>query len=332
MIEFVWMYAFLLLPLPWLVKQWAPAAATTPAAALYVSFYQAMRQVLSEHPSTVRSSAVFWLNIGIWLLLVTAVAQPRWMGEPVAMPTSGRDLMMAIDLSKSMQMPDMNIRGEMVDRLVAIKAVATPFIERRKGDRLGLILFGQQAYLQTPLTFDHKTLATMLNESVIGLAGDATAIGDAIGLAIKRFADQPQESRVLILMTDGANTAGEVTPQQAAQLAAQEHVRIYSIGIGATEVEVPTLFGSRRMNPSVDLDETTLRQLADLTGGHYFRAKNPDDLVGIYAQLDQLEPVLQENRTVRPFKNLFYWPLGFALILSWLQALWWLNPNRRALP
>ena len=330
MIEFSWIYAFALLPLPWLVKRVLPAAKATATASLYVSFYRAFGQASPLDTGAASNSMRLWISLLIWCLLVVALAQPKWMGDAVGMPLSGRDLMMAIDLSKSMQTPDMILAGQQVDRLQTIKAVATPFIERRSGDRLGLILFGQQAYLQTPLTFDHRTIATMLQESVIGLAGDATAIGDAIGLAIKRFRDQPQESHVLILMTDGANTAGEVSPQQAAELAAQEKLRIYSIGIGATEMEVPTLFGRRQVNPSQDLDEASLKNLAKLTGGRYFRAKNPEDLAAIYDELDQLEPTVKEERTVRPSHALFYWPLGLALIMSLLYGAWWAMPTRGA--
>ena len=151
------------------------------------------------------------------------------------------------------------------------------FINRRVGDRVGLILFGTQAYLQTPITFDRKTVQTLLDEAVIGLAGDNTAIGDAIGLAVKRLKNQPANSRVLILLTDGANTAGEVSPLKAAELAAANQLKIYTIGVGADEMIVRTFFGSRKVNPSRDLDENTLVKVAESTGGRYFRARNSDD-------------------------------------------------------
>ncbi|TNE93284.1 MAG: VWA domain-containing protein, partial [Gammaproteobacteria bacterium] len=194
------------------------------------------------------------------------------------------------------------------------------FVERRQGDRLGLILFGTRPYLQTPLTFDRQTMNTLLNEAQIGFAGESTAIGDAIGLAVKRLQSRPENHRVLILLTDGANSAGEAQPLEAAEIAAREGITIYTIGIGAEVVVERSFFGSRRINPSRDLDETTLTAIADKTGGRYFRARNPDELQQIYAQLDQLEPVEQEAETLRPTKALFYWPLGVALLCSLLLA------------
>jgi len=205
--------------------------------------------------------------------------------------------------------------------LVATKSVAGKFIERRQGDRIGLILFGERAYLQTPLTFDRKTVVTLLNESFIGLAGKKTAIGDAIGLAIKRLKDKAAESRVLILMTDGANTAGEVKPLKTAELAARSGLKVYTIGIGADAVVVRSLFGGKRVvNPSRDLDEKTLTAIAEQTGGRYFRARNTEQFEQIYALLDELEPVDQEAQVYRPFEALFYWPLTLALSLVMLLA------------
>jgi len=181
---------------------------------------------------------------------------------------------------------------------------------------VGLILFGTQAYLQTPLTFDRKTVITLLNESAIGLAGDNTAIGDAIGLAVKRLKNQPANSRVLILLTDGANTAGEVSPIKAAELAAENQLKIYTIGIGADEMQVRSFFGSRTVNPSRDLDEKTLTAIADTTGGRYFRARNTEELDKIYQLLDELEPVEKDKQYYRPRSELYPWPLGLALALS----------------
>ena len=233
----------------------------------------------------------------------------RW-----AASRNGRDLMLAVDLSGSMEVQDFFINKRAVDRLTAIKYVAGDFINRRVGDRLGLILFGTQAYLQTPLTFDRKTVMTLLNESAIGLAGDNTAIGDAIGLAIKRLKNQPADSRVLI--TDGANTAGEVSPLKAAELAAANKLKIYTIGVGADEMIVRSFFGSRKVNPSADLDENTLVKIAESTGGRYFRARNADELNNIYMLLDQLEPIEKDKQFFRPRTDLFYWPLALALLLA----------------
>jgi len=256
------------------------------------------------------------LAIIAWLFLILASMRPQWMGEPIEQAVSGRDLMLAIDLSGSMEAEDFIIEDRRVDRLTATKNVASEFISRRAGDRLGLILFGTQAYLQTPLTFDRATVTTLLNESALGLAGENTAIGDAIGLAVKRLRKQKTDSRVLILLTDGANTAGEVTPLKAAELAADNQLKIYTIGIGADEMIVRSFFGSRKVNPSSDLDEKTLKAIADKTGGRYFRARNTQELNKIYQLLDELEPVEKDKQYFRPKTELYFWPLAFALLFA----------------
>jgi Ca-activated chloride channel family protein len=251
-----------------------------------------------------------------WLLLVTAAARPEWLGDPVEQGVSGRDLMLAVDLSGSMEIADFMLRGKKVDRLTATQDVAGHFLERRVGDRLGLILFGETAYLQAPLTFDRKTVHTLLDEAVIGLAGDKTAIGDAIGLAVKRLRDNPKDQRVLILLSDGANTAGTVAPLQAADLAARVGLKVYTIGIGADEMVVRDLLGSHKVNPSQDLDEPTMRGIAEKTGGRYFRARDVEELEGIYRLLDELEPVERDKRYYRPHSELYPWPLAGALVLA----------------
>ena len=314
MIQIAWPWMFLVLPLPWLLRLWLPPAEPAQGAALRMPFLQE----LARPGESARLRHRQWpllLAMAAWLLIVAASARPQWLGDPVALPVSGRDVVLAVDLSQSMQERDFQIQGQWVDRLTATKWVAEDFIARREGDRIGLILFGEQAYLQTPLTFDRETLWTLLDEAQIGLAGRATAIGDAIGLGVKRLRDKGEGSRVLILLTDGANTAGEVDPLQAAELAAREGLTIYTIGIGADEMLVRGLFGTRRVNPSSDLDEETLRAIADRTGGRYFRARDTAELEAIYRLLDELEPVEQDPETFRPVAALFYWPLAGALAL-----------------
>jgi Ca-activated chloride channel family protein len=215
----------------------------------------------------------------------------------------------------------MVIDGQSASRLAAVKTIAGDFIERRRGDRLGLILFGDQAYLQTPLTFDRRTVHRQLDEAAIGLAGRRTAIGDAIGLAVKRLREQPQKNRVLILLTDGANTAGAVDPAKAAQLAQRAGVRIYTIGVGADTLLVQGLFGQQRI-ANRDLDEHSLTTIADTTGGRYFRARDSAGLEQIYRLLDRIEPVSHEQQTFRPVQELYAWPLGGALLLTLVLALW----------
>lgn len=318
MIQFEWLWVFLVLPLPLIVNMLAPPTRGERDAALRMPFVEDFDGVGGARSEGFSSWWVLMLAALAWLFLVTAAARPQWIGEPLELPASGRDLMLAVDLSGSMRAADFDLNGKEVDRLTATKAVAGKFIERREGDRLGLILFGENAYLQTPLTFDRETVRTLLNESVIGLAGRKTAIGDAIGLAVKRLRDNAGEARVLILLTDGANTAGEIEPVRAASLAAAVGLKIYTIGVGADEMIVPSLFGQRRVNPSQDLDEDTLREIAAETGGRYFRARNTSELEEIYRLLDELEPVEVEALSFRPTVSLFHWPLAFAVVFSTL--------------
>ncbi len=320
MIHFEWPWLLSLLPLPLLIRWLLPAHKPVEQAALKVPFLDDF----SEGDARVISQTGRWPFLAAaiaWILLVAACTRPQWLGEPIEQAVSGRDLMLAVDLSGSMEVQDFVINRQAVDRLTATKWVAGDFINRRVGDRIGLILFGTQAYLQTPLTFDRKTVMTLLDESAIGLAGDNTAIGDAIGLAVKRLKNQEVNSRVLILMTDGANTAGEVSPLKAAELAAENQLKIYTIGIGADEMLVRSFFGSQKVNPSQDLDEKTLTAIAEQTGGVYFRARNTDELNRIYQLLDQLEPVEKDKQYFRPRSELYYWPLAGALLLAAAIAL-----------
>ncbi len=317
-IEFAWPWLFATLPLP-LLALLLPRAPSAAPATLRFPFYDALQASLQSHAGR-RSRLRLTLAVLAWLLLVLAAARPQLIGESVHLPISGRSLMLAVDISGSMQNEDMQIRGRQLSRLSAVKRVAGDFIEQRKGDRIGLILCGDEAYLQAPLTFDRNTVRTLLDEAQIGLAGQQTAIGDAIGLAIKRLRKEPASNRVLILLTDGTNTAGNVDPLKAADLAAREEVRIYTIGIGSGEMQVQTPFGLRRVAAG-DLDEASLRAIAEKTGGRYFRARDTTQLAEIYDLLDRIEPVSEDEQTWRPVDELYFWPLGAALLLSVLIAL-----------
>jgi Ca-activated chloride channel family protein len=321
MIQFFAPWLFLALPLPFLIYWLAPAKQNAHQSALRIPFLADFAQNQTATISIKTNRTRLYLAALAWMFLIFAAARPQWLGEPIEQAMNGRDLMLAVDLSASMQEKDFILGNDYVDRLTAIKSIATEFINRRVGDRVGLVLFGSQAFLQTPLTFDRKTVATLLDESAIGLAGDNTAIGDAIGLAVKRLRNESQNSRVLILLTDGANTAGEVSPLKAAELAAANHLKIYTIGIGADEMLVGGYFGYRKVNPSADLDEKMLIKIAESTGGYYYRAKNLDDLNNIYMRLDELEPVEKDKQYFRPKRELYFVPLASALLLAGVLSL-----------
>jgi Ca-activated chloride channel family protein len=328
MIEWVWPLAFLLIPLPLLIRLlWQPmereqAALTVPSVSQFKGETETATGLGTERvPWRV---IVLWL---IWLLAVSAAARPQWTGEPVTLPTTGRDLMLAVDISGSMGTEDLQLGGQLVNRLTVVKNVVRDFIEARQGDRVGLILFGTNAYVQAPLTFDLPTVNQLLTEAPVGIAGGKTAIGDAIGLAVKRLRQRPAGEKVLILLTDGANNVGEVAPIKAAELAGQEAIRIYTIGVGADEMRLPSIFGSfgsRVVNPSAELDEETLTAIANTTGGQYYRAQNTAKLIEIYAVIDELEPIEQEAETYRPIAALYHWPLagGWILFMLLLVADW----------
>lgn len=319
MFEFAWPWIFLLAPLPWLLRYLLPAADSGDAA-LRVGFLDEL-QALSGRRA--RAALPGWRQqaplVAIWLLLLCAAARPQWVGEPLPLPASGRDLLLAVDVSGSMDYADMQWDDEPISRLELVKRLLGDFIEGRRGDRVGLILFGSQAYLQAPLTFDRHTVRTWLDEALIGIAGKNTAIGDAIGLAVKRLRQRPAESRVLVLVTDGASNGGALEPMTAARLAAEEGVRIYTIGIGA-DPQQDGVLGVFGFSSSLDLDEPTLRGIADATGGEYFRARSQSELEQIEATLDRLEPVAQQPILARPALALYAWPLALALIGSLLLA------------
>ena len=310
-----WLLLAIILPLVY--RYLLPPKMVLEQAALKVPFLEDFDQFEHSVISQQKRWPVILASIA-WVLLVFACARPQWLGEPIEQAVSGRDLMLAVDVSGSMKEKDFVLNGQQIDRLSATKHVASEFIQRRSGDRLGLILFGTTAYLQTPLTFDRQTVATLLKESFIGITDDepATSIGDAIGLAVKHLKNEQTNSRVLVLLTDGTNTAGEVGPLQAAQLAADHQLKIYTIGIGADEMLVRSLFGNRSYNPSRDLDEKMLSAIADKTQGRYFRARNKEQLDAIYQLLDELEPVEKDKQFYRPMTELYHWPLALALLLA----------------
>lgn len=319
-----WPWLLLLLPLPWLLRRLLPEAPARDMQAVRVPWYQ---HVVGARHGWMKRPVLALAAAAIWVLLVTAASRPQWIGEVSTLPVTGRDLLLAVDISGSMDTQDMVWERRAVNRLEIVKHVAGDFIERRRGDRVGLVLFGSRAYLQTPLTFDTETTATLLDEAEIGLAGRETAIGDAIGLAVKRLRQDAASERVLALLTDGANTSGEVQPLQAAEFAAREGLTIYTVGVGADEMMVQDFFGTRLVNPSADLDEDTLRAIAERTGGEYFRARDAEGLAEIYRLLDELEPVESDEEAIRPVDELFHWPLGMAYLIAFFAVLFTVRPG-----
>jgi Ca-activated chloride channel family protein len=322
-----------LLPLPWLIYRWGPVGQPS-GAALFLPFAATLAPASGVTGAHGRPTlGTFWFGL-IWLLLLVAASRPQWLGPPQPVPTTARRVMLAVDVSGSMATQDM-AGGQ--TRLQVVQEVAGRFIDGRHGDEVGLILFGTQPYLQAPLTGDLATVHQFLNEAVAGVAGPQTAIGDAIGLAIKRLraardrdldaglpdgaADDAQgdmaRRSVLVLLTDGGNDAGIMSPEQAARLAAQTGLRIYTMGVGAAAGI--GAYGATLGN--TDLDEHTLRQIAAITGGQYFRANDADALQAVYQQINELEPAAGQQQWLRPASEWYTWPLALALLLS-IPASW----------
>jgi Ca-activated chloride channel family protein len=221
-----------------------------------------------------------------------------------------------------METPDMVLGGQQLSRFGAVEAIAGDFISRRSGDELGLVLFGTRAFLVTPLTYDLNAVRAQLRDAAVGLPGTETAIGDAIAIAVKRLAALPQQARVLILLTDGVNNSGSISPQDAARAAKAAGVRIYTIGVGAERMVVPGLFGDRVVNPSADLDADMLTYIAHETGGQFYRATDGNQLADAYRAIDALEPMPQRGREVRLRHELFRLPLALAGASLLLGLLW----------
>lgn len=249
----------------------------------------------------------------IWAALVLALMRPQWLTTRTEVVNPGYDLMLAVDVSRSMEALDFEVGGQRVNRLAVVKGVLGDFIERRAGDRLGLILFGETAYLQAPLTPDGPAVRQLLDASVPRMLGNATALGDAIALAVKKLRARPEGSRVLILLTDGKSTAGRLPPTAAIRMAAHYGVRIYTIGVGS-QGPVPIREGGQLVRRTLPLDAAQLQAIAEATGGAYFRATDTQALESIYQRIDALEPTEAEVERVRVPTPLYRWPLGVAML------------------
>ena len=326
--EFAWPWALFALPLPLPVRLLLPALRGPRAqAALRVPFGNRLDRIGSGRGAAPGAGLGAWLACLAWALLCVAAARPQSLGQVLQPPQAGREMMLAVDLSASMGEEDMELGGRVVDRLTAAKAVLADCLERRAGDRVGLVVFGQRAFVLAPLTLDRDTVRQQLEDSVVGLAGRETAIGDAIALAVRRLRTQPSGQRVLVLLTDGVNTAGALDPDKATELARAEGVRIHTVAFGGYG-EALNVFGVPLRIPSGTdtTDEAGLARIAEATGGRAFRARDADELAGIYAEIDRIEPVERPGERVRPRIERYAWPLGAALALGVAGLAW---PRRR---
>ncbi|MBR1778586.1 MAG: VWA domain-containing protein [Alphaproteobacteria bacterium] len=330
MTGFVFPIMFALLPLPLIVRAVLPPVNDENEDALKIPFFAEMESLSAGGRRTMLGGLRIRQILGalIWILLVTAAAGPQWMGAPAKIPSEGRNLMLVLDISGSMDEADFVIQNKAVRRWDAVQAVADAFIKKREGDRVGIVLFGERAYLYAPLTFDLKTVSDLLREADVGMAGPQTAIGDALGIALKTMIDVPAESKVVVLLSDGAANAGSMKPMEAADLAAKMGVKVYTIGAGSDTMQMGGIFGMMPFARGDEIDEKSLQEMAQKTGGRYFRAKNTQELLEIYKEIDALEPVKNDDVFVRPVKVLFYYPLAAAFGLSVLGALLMLAGRR----
>lgn len=320
MFELATPWVLLFFPLPLMIWFLMPRVKVSLPTALRVPFFAAMIDIADQEKRSISVQHSLLIPTLVWLFLVFALAGPRWVGAPKPISREGYNIMMALDLSGSMEIPDMMLHGRPTSRLNVVKSAAEQFVRDRSGDKIGLILFGTRAYLQTPLTYDRHSILLRLEDATPGLAGKTTSIGDAVGLAVKRLNNTPQKGRVIILLTDGVNNSGVLAPLKAAELAKEEGIKIYTIGLGS-EADSRVQVGDFVMqNPTADLDEETLKKMSDMTGGRYFRATDTESLHSIYKTINQLETINQEQATVRPQKEYYPWFVGIALLLCfyWL--------------
>ena len=310
-LQFDWPWAFAALALPWLVR-WIFPAADPGGAALQVPFADALESVGTRRSA---SKTGWYRRLALlgYALLVVAAARPVLLDDAVDVPVSGRDIMLAIDISASMGQRDWGGNASSVTRMSVVQHIVGEFISRRQGDRIGMVVFGSQAYLLSPLTFDVSASTEMLRETVVGLAGPATAMGDAIGLTIKRLREADAAHRVVIVISDGATNAGWTKPEDAIRVAIAEGVTIYTIGVGS--------FSNREVSKSVALDEDMLRALAERTGGRYFLARGGAELEGVNRALEELEPAVVDDLVLRSAEDLYPWALLLAFAIGVLMLL-----------
>ena len=317
-LRFAWPWVLILIPAPLLWSRFTSTAESGSGRhALPVP------PVLSTALLTINLKGHFqpgfhrWLYPLCWLALIIALAQPERPGAVVVTPASGRAVVLAVDLSGSMERTDFSLDGIKDNRLRVVQRVATQFIRQRNGDRVGLVVFGKEAFSATPLTFDLNSVADTLRGVGIGMTGRSTAIGDAIGLALTMLREDPASQKAIVLLSDGTNNAGSVEPESAATLAQSLGVRIHTIALGSDQI----VNGGYSTAPSADLDEKTLEAIASSAEGVYFRARTTEELLDIYTTIDELESAETDAPPSRPAADLRHWPL-IALFLLLLVGVW----------
>ena len=284
-----------------------------------------MLKAARSHRSEVLGVVPNVLKFLAMALFIVAFARPQEGHKRTEIISQGVDIILAIDTSGSMRALDFKKDGERVTRLAVVKDVVSEFIENRESDRIGMVVFGAEAFTQCPLTLDQNILLSFLDKLKIGMAGDATAVGSAIGISVKRLKDLPSKSKIIILLTDGKSNAGKITPLQAAEIAKTFGIKIYTVGVG-TQGKAPfmvdTIFGQQIIYQNVDIDEDTLEKISEMTEAKYFRATNRERLKDIYDRIDRLEKSEVKVLDHSEYHELFHYFLlpGLFLLLTELVA------------
>lgn len=326
MFKFMHPYMLLGIFIPLIVMLFKKSEASVFGAALKIPYYHGLKkEVLTSQIKPWQNTKLI-LPFIIWVLLVICLSRPVLLGDLEPLEREGHNIMLALDISASMSWADMTIKDRPVSRIAVVKKAARDFVKARKLDKIGLVLFGTRAYLMTPLTFDHQNVLARINDATVGLAGNATSIGDALGLSVKRLKDTAQQGRVIILLTDGANTAGVLSPLKSAELARDNNIKVYTIGLGSTGHSQS--IGGLLLTGNNDLDESTLMEIAKITNGKYFRATDPKSLQDIYTMINELETQKEESEIAQRFTDLYPWFLALAILLYFYLLLKLVNFKR----
>jgi len=322
--EFHWPWAALLVPLPFLLPRlWPerrpPEEETLEGQRLTLLHPHPDRLQVAYRAKRPGRQIAGWIHLALlgllWLALVLALMRPQWLVPHTEVSSPGYDLLLAVDTSHSMEALDFSAQGLPINRMAVIKGVMDRFVAGRQGDRVGLIVFGSQAFVLSPLSLDRSATRQLLAGIEANIAGPGTALGDAIALGAKKLRERPEGSRVMILITDGDNSAGGFAPLEASVLARTLGVRIHVIGVGSEDKSIPIPEeGTIRYRDDITMNEDTLRDIADTTGGAYFRATDTRALEEISRRIDELEKTDAEARTAWLPDPLYRWPLGLALL------------------